>query len=169
MTNPPEGATVSYIGDGRGGLNLGDHGRILAHASMSAGHVQWLDGARRGQVDVVDFEDIAPSTRRVVAMQDGLEDSLEVGPIVVTSNARHVFDVDGGPGLISLMASTGRLASFDEIADEAFALVQDRVSRSASVREVLAELDEDDRADVVHMASLTLLHDAFGGVSDVDE
>lgn len=168
MNHPPEGETVSYIGDGRIGVALGDHGRLLTYASKTAGHVQWIDGARRGQVDMVDLDDVAPSARRAAVLQDGLEDSLEVGPIIATS-ARHVYDVDGGSGLLSMMASTGRLANFDEIADEVFALAQERIASTASMREVLAELDDDEGAGVIHMASRILLADAFGGVTDDDE
>jgi pyruvoyl-dependent arginine decarboxylase (PvlArgDC) len=166
VTNPAEGQTVSYVGiDSPSGLRLGDHGRLLAYASRDAGHIQWLDGARRGQVDLVELADVAPSSRRVVAAQDGLEDSLEVGPVVVTST-RTTYDVDGGAGVLTMMASTGRLANFDEIADEALTFVQGRIAQTSSVREVLAQLDDEEGAEVLHLASITLLHDAFGGEAD---
>lgn len=167
MTHPTEGQTVSFIGDGHtAGPQLGDHGRLLAYAGRTAGHVQWIDGARRGQVDVIQLDDVAPSSRRIAVVQDDLEDSLEVGPIAVTS-ARHIFDVDGSEGLLTMLASSGRLGDFDEIADEAFALVQMKIAQTASVREVLAELDDEESAEVIHLASRILLHDAFGSeVSD---
>lgn len=169
MTQPTEGQTVSYIGGSQvAGPQLGDHGRLLAYAGRTAGHVQWIDGARRGQVDLVQLDDVAPSSRRIAIIQDDLEDSLEVGPIAATS-ARHVFDIDGSEGLLTMLASSGRLANFDEIADEAFALVQAKIAQTASVREVLAELDDEEGAEVVHLASRVLLHDAFGGEANDDD
>ena len=157
-----EGQAVSYVGDGQPGLTLGDHGRLLAFASKSAGHVQWLDGHRRGQVTVHELgTEVLPSSKKFEATRDGLEDSLEVGPVPHTS-ARQVYDTEGSLGVLSMLASSGYLANFEAIADDAHAYVQKRIRNEASVREILAQLDDDEASEFVALASRVLLHDAFG-------
>lgn len=157
-----EGQAVSYVGDGQQGLSLGDHGRLLAFASSSAGHVQWLDGQRRGQVTMHEFgTEILPASKKFEATKDGLEDSLEVGPVPHTS-ARHVYDTEGSLGVLSMLASTGCTANFEAIADDVHAYVQGRIRQEAAVREVLAQLDDDEASELISLASRILLHDAFG-------
>lgn len=163
-----EGQAVSYVGDGQQGLTLGAHGRLLAFASSgSAGHVHWLDGPLRGQVTVHELgTEVLPSTKKFAAVHDGLEDSLEVGPIQHTS-ARAVYDLEGSAGVLSLLASSGHLANFEQIADDANAFVQGRIRAEASVREALAQLDDEEASELVALASRVLLRDAFG--PDVEE
>lgn len=157
-----EGQAVSYVGDGQHGLTLGAHGRLLAFASNRAGHVQWLDGPLRGQVTVHELgTEVLPANKKFAAVHDGLEDSLEVGPIQHTS-ARSVYDLEGSAGVLSMLASSGHTANFEQIADDANAFVQSRIRQEASVREVLAQLDEDEASELVALATRVLLRDAFG-------
>jgi len=158
-----EGQAVSYVGDGQRGLPLGAHGRLLAFANKTAGHVQWLDGPLRGQVTVHELgSEVLPASKKyTAAVQDGLEDSLEVGPVAHTS-ARTVYDTEGSVGVLTMLASTGCLANFEAIADDAHAYVQGRIRQEASVREVLAQLDEEEASELVSLASRVLLQDAFG-------
>lgn len=157
-----EGQAVSYVGDGQQGLPLGAHGRLLAFANKTAGHVQWLDGPLRGQVTVHELgAEVLPSNKKFATVQDGLEDSLEVGFIQHTS-ARAVYDTEGSVGVLSLLASSGHLANFEAIADEAQAFVQGRIRAEASVRDVLAQLEEEEASELVALASRVLLQDAFG-------
>lgn len=157
-----EGQAVSYVGESQPGLTLGDHGRLLAFASKTAGHVQWLDGKLRGQVTVHELgAEVLPTGKKYEAVLDGLEDSLEVGPVPHTS-ARSVYDTEGSIGVLSMLASSGYLANFEAIADEAQAFVQGRIRSEASVREILAQLDDDEASELVVLASRVLLQDAFG-------
>lgn len=163
-----EGQAVSYIGDD--GVLLGTHGRLLVFASRTHGHIQWSDGPRRGQVDMVDLDNVAPAPKRYQAAlhSDGLEDSLEVGPVSSVTAARQTFDIEGAAGVLTSMASAGRLSSFDSIADEVTLFVEGRIRQDSSVREVLGELDDTEQDELVSLASRVLLRDAFG-VADDDE
>lgn len=157
-----EGQAVSFVGDGQPGLSLGDHGRLLAFASKTAGHVQWLDGQRRGQVTVHELgSEVLPAGKKYEAVLDGLEDSLEVGPVPHTS-ARAVYDTEGSFGVLSMLASAGYLANFEAIADDAQTFVQERIRQEASVHEVLGQLEDDEASELVLLASRVLLRDAFG-------
>lgn len=165
-----EGQAVSYIGDGTRGVPLGAHGRLLAYATVRSAHVQWLDGPLRGQVTVHDVdEELAPAPQRFQAalQRDGLEDSLEVGPISATGT-RHTFDVEGPAGVLTMMASAGRLSNFDTIADDVLLHTEGLIRQEASVREVLADLDDAEGDELVSLASRVLLRDAFGAVEDED-
>lgn len=163
-----EGQAVSYVGEGSQGVSLGAHGRLLAYATARSAHVQWLDGPLRGEVTVHDVEDeLAPAPQRFQAalQRDGLEDSLEVGPISTTS-ARNTFDVEGPAGVLTMMASAGRLSNFDSIADDVLLHAEGLIRQEASVREVLAELDDAEGDELVSLASRVLLRDAFGVAED---
>jgi hypothetical protein len=161
-----EGQAVSYVGDGQQGLSLGDHGRLLAFASKTAGHIHWLDGNLRGQVTVHELgQEVLPASNKFTAAQDGLEDSLEVGPVQHTS-ARSVYDTEGSAGVLSMLASAGHMANFEEIADDVHAFAQQRIRQEASFREVLAQLDDYEQDELVVMASKLVLRDALGATND---
>jgi hypothetical protein len=165
-----EGQMVTSIGDGSDGTPLGSHGQILVLSSALSGHVQWLSGPRQGSVSFLASLDdsVAPANRRVTASfaaQDGLEDSLSVGPIR-TTGAAHLM-ATGGPGsVVQSLASQGALAEAGDYAEEALALVETRLRQTASLREHLAELDEEDRTEVLRLASRELLGQALGGPRD---
>lgn len=161
MTLFREGMVVSFIGDGNDELTMGNHGRILAFASDTAGHVQWLDGPLRGSVTLHDLEeDFAPASQRYQASRDGLEDSLDVGPVSHTS-ARSIYDMEGSIGVLSMLASAGYLTNFEAIADDAQAFVQQRIRQEGSLREAMSQLDDVEADELVSLASRVLLHDAF--------
>jgi hypothetical protein len=157
-----EGQAVSYVGGGHQGLSLGDHGRLLAFASTNTGHVQWLDGSRRGEVTIQSLgAEVLPASKKYAAVQDGLEDSLEVGPVPHTS-ARQAYDTDGSLGVLTMLASSGYTANFQAIAEEAQSFVEERIRQESSLREVLGQLDEDEASELVTLASRVLLHDVYG-------
>lgn len=165
-----EGQTVTSIGDGSDGVPLGSHGRILALATGNSGHVQWLSGPRLREVSFLPALDdaVAPSNRRVQAVfvaTDGLEDSLEVGPISVTG-ARHLMATGGPSSVLYSLASSGAMAETGDLAEEALALVEARLRQTAGMHDRLAELDEEDRNEVYRLASRELLGQAFGGAHD---
>lgn len=164
-----EGQMVTSVGDGNDGIPLGAHGRILALASNGAGHVQWMTAPLTGQVSFVPIleDSVAPSSRRTQASLtlDGLEDSLEVGPIH-TTGARHLMVTGGPASVIQSLASSGAMAETGDLAEEALALVESRLRQTASLQQQLSELDEEDRNEIYRMASHELLSQAFGGSDD---
>lgn len=164
-----EGQMVTSIGDGSDGVPLGAHGRILALASSGSGHVQWFSPPLTGQVSfVAALEDsVAPSSRQAQARfaADGLEDSLEVGPISMTG-ARHLMATGGPASVLQSLASSGVMTEVGDVAEETLSFVETRLRQTASVQHVLGELDEEDRNDIYRLASQELLREAFGGRDD---
>ena len=154
-----EGQEVAYTGPANEGLILGDHGRLLVLSSGS-GHVSWETGSLQGQITPVALYDLAPA-RSVMTVQSDLDDSLEVAGIALVA-ARDLYDADGELGVINAMAESGHLAAFQDIAEDALALVASRIRHDVSFREVLAQLDEEEGERVIRLASASLIHDAFG-------
>lgn len=164
-----EGQVVTNIGDGSDGVPLGTHGRILLLASPVAGHVQWMSGRVAGQVSFVPdlSEQLVPSSQRVRAQltqSDGLEDSLAVGPIN-TTGARHLMAVGGPSGVLDSLVATGAFEEAGDLAEDVLGFVEGRLRQTASLRERLAELDEEDRNEVYRLASQELLSGSFGSAA----
>lgn len=153
-----EGCRVSYVGDGSDGRTLGDRGQLLVRSGRK-GHVKWDDG----QVTPHYLDDLAASAaqhRQAAVITDGLEDSLEVGPISMTG-VRGVYDTEGGVGVLNAMATTGALVAFSEIALEAQQFVAQRIRQDPAFRQVTAQLDDDEAEELFTLASQALLRDAF--------
>lgn len=157
---PPEGGDVSYVGQGE---QFGSQGQYLASAGPHAGHVKWANGPRAGLIDLVDTEDLVPmrSTFRAAVVHDELDDSLEVGGFPFTA-VRQVQQAEGTVGLLNFMASSGHLSGFAGIAEESLAYVAHKIRQDPGVREVTAQLDEDEAESLVRLAAHSLLRDAFG-------
>lgn len=157
-----EGGVASYLGVGREGVSLGDKGEILAFAGSGA-WVKWKTGSRQGDIVAVDRYDLAPAPRigREAVQHDDLEDSLDVGPITTTS-MRDVCDAEGTTSVLNMLASSGNLPGFAEIADEALSFVSHRVREEPAIRNVTAQLDGEDAEELIQLASFAILRDAFG-------
>ena len=161
-----EGFTVTYIGEEADGVSLGDKGRLLAFASDSAAHVQWLTGVRLGQVTLTDVEDIDNASQKyAVVHHDDLADSLEVGPIEVVG-ARAVYDSAGPEGTLIHLASQGQLGGLAQIADEVLSFTCAKIRSKPLFMTALAGLDPEEQEEIVHMAACTTLRDVFGEVED---
>lgn len=161
-----DGQKVSYVGDGHDGRALGEHGQLLTTLGRTA-HVKW---AVDETITSVDRDDIVPANLRAAAARpaaprDGLEDSLDVGPIASTG-VRAALESEGPAGVINALASGGHLGDFPEIAEELVVLAEHRIRRSASFREVAVQLDEDEFDELTRLAALVLLRDAFSGEVD---
>jgi hypothetical protein len=152
-----EGMRVSYVGDGRDGRSLGDRGQLLVRQG-SKGQVRWADGSITPHF--LDDLESTSMARLAAAASDGLEDSLDVGPIQATG-VRATYDTDGSAGVLNQLAATGGLTSFAEIAEDARAFVAARIRQDPLLREATAALDDDEREDLIHVASHVLLRDAF--------
>lgn len=158
-----DGQRVSYIGEPRDGMEMGDRGQVLA-CDSHASHVMWSTGAKTGQVLLMDNLDITPAGSRTTAasvVDDGLDDSLDVGSLGVTA-AREWFDDQGEVGVLNAMAEAGHLSSFAAIAEEARDLVAGRIRTDPSMRAVVAQLDDEEGEAVIRLATVALLRDAFG-------
>lgn len=155
-----DGQKVSFTGLDENGLAYGDKGQVIS-ADEGYSHVLWSTGSRTGAVMIVDHSDLAASGRQVeAAMDDGLEDSLEVGSLDVTA-AREIFDETGEIGLLNTMSEQGHLASFAAIAEEAATLISTRIRNDPSFRAVAAHLDDDEADRLVNLAQAILVRDAF--------
>lgn len=149
-----EGQRVTYVGYDTAEVQQGAQGQLLAYATRDTGHVLW----ESGQASLVDLADLTPA-RQVTASV--LDDSLEVGGLS-TFAVRQVYETQGEAGVLNAMASSGHLAAFGPIAEEALTLVSSRIRQDPSFREVLAYLDEEEGEAVLRLASACLIRDAFG-------
>jgi hypothetical protein len=149
-----EGQRVVYVGYVDDSL-LGREGKVLACTDTSA-HVKWTSGSISLHA-VDELEPIAPG----VTVESALDDSLEVGGIDILA-AREVYDAYGPVGVLNDMAEAGRLSSFMEVAEEALALVANRIRHDPSFSQITAQLGDEDGEQLVRLASAVLIRDAFG-------
>jgi hypothetical protein len=154
-----DGSRVEYTGTNDGPLHHGDQGSVLA-ASGHAAHVQWRTGALAGQVQLHDTDDLRPLTPRQGAVEDALDDSLDVAGLG-TFTARQIYDENGPSGLLNAMADAGKLAAFQDIAEDALALITERLRTSGAFTALAAHLDDDEADQMVRLASAALIRDAF--------
>lgn len=156
-----DGQRVSYVGQEVDGLAMGDRGEVLS-AAQDASHVLWSTGKRAGFVDLVDHLDLATTQKKVaVTVEDGLDDSLDVGTLSVSAT-REVYDEAGETGVLNTMAEAGHLTSFAAIAQEAHDLITMRIRQDPSFRAVTAQLDDEEGESVIRLAAAVLMRDAFG-------
>ena len=162
-----EGFTVTYIGSADDdGVTLGDRGRLLAFASDSSAHIQWLTGLRTGQVTLADVEDIDNASQKyAMAHHDDLADSLDVGPIQMVG-ARSVYDISGPEGTLVHMASQGQLGGLVRIAQGALDWACAKIRTESTFMSAIAGLEPDEQEEIIHMAACTTLRDTYGEVND---
>jgi len=112
--------------------------------SGHAAHVQWRTGALTGQVTLHDTDDnTLQLLTRQGSVEDALDDSLDVAGLG-TFTARQIYDENGPSGLLNAMADSGRLAVFQDIAEDALALVAERIRTSSTFTALAAHLDDDE-------------------------
>lgn len=156
----PEGTHVSYVGDGVGreaGLALDDRGKVVA-STPTHSHVSWKTGALAGGIVLVANHDLV-ETRQAVARDDSLD-----GPLVATA-VQQTYEEGGARRLLASLTQEGHTAGFAAIAEEVFSLVATRIRQDPSFRSVLAQLDHTAGDDLVSLASVALLRDAFREVA----
>lgn len=154
-----DGCRVEYTGTGNGPLVRGDQGAVLVMSGHCA-HVQWKTGSQAGQVLLVDTRDVEPLGSRQGAVEEALDDSLEISGLG-TVTARQIYDEGGSEALLNAMSDAGRLASFQEIAEEALSLVAGRIRTSPSFTALAVHLEEDEADEMIRLASAALIRDAF--------
>lgn len=156
-----DGQQVSYIGMPRSdGLGISDRGQALAVAGKAA-HVMWSTGARSGQVDLIDCDDlVGHGPGRVQGSV--FDDSMSTAGLV-TFAVRDTYEAEGPTGLLNAMNEMGHLASLPSIAEDALAYTCAQVRQDPSFTSVLAQLDESEAAEFVTLTATSMLRDAFGG------
>lgn len=160
-----DGQRVSYIGPPVEGLAMGDRGEVVSAADQSS-HVLFHTGSRQGAVVFIDnFDLAAPQKKAAAKVDDGLDDSLEIGTLAV-HGAREIFEVEGEGGILNAMAEQGHLASFAVIAQEAQDLISTRIRSDESFRSMASQLDDDEAEAVIRLAAAVLIRDAFSDSDD---
>lgn len=150
-----EGSRVAYVGPGDHGLEPGDRGKVVS-SDGDASHVLWSTGVQAGSILFHDNYDI------VVQGRQDYDEDLYGAPLVSTAVA-ETFDRYGPTGLLNALNEEGHLAVFAPIAEEAFAAVVSRIRTEPAFLEVIAQLGDEDGEEVISLAALALLRDAFGG------
>lgn len=155
-----DGCRVEYTGHGNGPLIPGDQGSVLVVSGHCA-HVQWKTGPLADQVSLVDTVDLVLLSSRQSDIEESLSDSLEVSGLGSVT-ARRIFDDGGSQALLSAMVEAGSLASFQDVAEDALALIAGRLRNSSSFMGITSHLDEDEIDTMVNLASTALIKDALG-------
>lgn len=159
------GDQVQYTGPATGGLVPGVRGRTLS-CTASYAHVQWIEGARAGQVDPISNDDLEP-VRALAnaigypnAVTASLDDSLEVGALFSLASAQEAYEETGSEGLVSHLASGGFLASYSSVAEEALQLITARLQQDQALLQLTASMDPEEADEVYRLAARTLLSDS---------
>lgn len=160
MTEPEDGAFVSYVGIPHDGHDVGDEGRLL-HTAGHGAHVKWASGPLAGQITLVDVDDLVQVPRRTaVAAADGLEDSLLVGTSP-QPDLRHLCALRG-PGAVAEAVASTRPTDLAQVTAAVRSFAEERVAQAPSIRQAVSSLDEEEGAEVVRLATLALLRQTFG-------
>lgn len=155
-----EGQKVSYIGPATASILMGDQGTVLQSDDRSA-HVLVSTGKMTGQIMLLDQYDIAVLGKQASLVEDGLDDSLDVGTIAATG-VLGAYDEEGEVGVLNALAAEGRLDGFEEIAQDALGLIQARLRQDPAIRACVAQLGDEAGERLISLASSVLLRDAFG-------
>lgn len=153
-----EGSKVAYVGDDVT-VGVGCIGRVLASAGTSQ-HVQWLDGLRVGQVDLVPNEDLVdhrPAMQATASVAEQFEATLDV-PSMVSVAVRETYDTYGEDGLINALDEAGHLATLSSYATDAIATVAGRLRQDPAFASVLGQLDDDEAESLLVRVAVNLLH-----------
>jgi hypothetical protein len=156
-----DGGKVVYAGQEQDGLLPGVHGRVLSCTALY-GHVQWLEGPHKGDVGLYPVEDLAavgrmPSGDPGRSVGASLNDSLEVGSLVSVASAKEAYDVMGGEGLVSHLASAGYLAAYASMAEDVLQQLVSGLSHDPVIRQVIAQMDPEEAEDVLRRSATLLL------------
>jgi hypothetical protein len=153
MISLREGDTVSFVGDGMDGI-VPATGTLLAFASISAAHVKWSTGPRRGEIDICGIYDLLPAASAA---------ALESAAVAAgTMPVRRVYAAEGETGVVNYLSHTAHVAAWSQIARDAHEFVTDRLKADSSLDRVWEELEPAQVSDVARLAAAALLRDAFG-------
>jgi hypothetical protein len=154
-----DGGKVVYVGLERDGLRFGDHGHVLS-CTAAYGHVQWLDGARKGDVGLHHTDDLQTVSSAASHIEASLDDSLEVGSLTTLASAQEAYEETGGDGLVSHLASAGYLSTHASVAEEALQLITASLQLDPMLRQLTATMDPEEADAVYRLAARNLLIDS---------
>lgn len=153
-----EGQRVAYVGEDTM-VGVGALGKVLASAGSSQ-HVQWLEGDRAGQVDLVPNEDLVDHRTAKQAAGTSVaaefEDALDV-PAILSVAVRETYDNYGEEGLLNALDEAGHLATLSEYAGEAISHVAGRLRQDPDFSAVLGQLDEFEAESLLIRVAVNLL------------
>ena len=153
------GGNVVYVGEEAEGLSYGVHGHVLSCTAAYA-HVQWLEGARQGQVGLYMADDLEDASDYRSAVIASLDDSLEVGSLISLASAQEVYEENGGDGLVSHLASGGYLSSYSSVAEEVLQQLTSRLQQDPVLHQLTASMDPEEADEVYRLAARALLMDS---------
>lgn len=152
-----EGGKTIYAGEDLT-IGQGSAGRVMVIVG-SAAHVQWTDGPRQGQVDLIDLYDLSePSTvasvRHVVASEFDQSLDMEVtGSVAI----RQAMDVDGEDGVIAALSEQGQIAMLEPYAAQAVAHLSATLRADSELADLLGALDDFEQEAVLARLAASLL------------
>lgn len=158
-----EGSKVNYVGDNTF-IGVGSLGTVLASGGPSSCHVQWREGSREGQVDLIPHEDLVVVRSGSYGLAGALlgsadedfEATLDV-PSLVSLSVRETYDTGGEDGLIDALDEAGHLSSLSAYASDAIATVAGRIRQDPAFSSVLAQLDEDEAEALLSRVAVDLI------------
>lgn len=153
------GGEVVYTGTESEGLLPGVRGRVLVCTAAYA-HVQWLEGARKGEVGLHRAEDLGSAGGPANAITASLDDSLEVGSLISLASAQEAYEETGGSGLVSHLASGGYLSSYSSVAEEVLQQLTSRLQQDPVLVQLTASMDPEEADEVYRLTARTLLSDS---------
>lgn len=163
MNEWPEGESVSYIGMPYRGLQVGDLGQVLKSAGQGS-HVHWKTGSLANQVILVDRDDLVPARAEglmaTAASADGLEDSLDVG-VPDQLSLPHLCAMQG-PGAVLTAIAHANPSDLVSLPDQIRQFTAERLAATATMREVTAQLDDEEAGELIRLATAQMLRTTFG-------
>jgi len=156
-----EGQKVRYVGEDVT-VGVGTVGRVVA-AAGSGQHVQWMEGARQGSIDLVAVDDLVPYVAnseiyREATVANDFDDALGV-PSMVSFSVRETYDTYGEDGLLNALDEHGHLATLAEYATDAIGKIASGLRSDPAFSSVLSQLDDSEAESLLVRVAINLLSD----------
>lgn len=153
-----EGTRARYVGEDAM-IGAGTLGKVLAVAGQRSYHVQWTEGYRSGNVDIVSVDDLVPamaSQQDPMSVQAQFDASFEM-PTLTTIAVRDTYDDYGEDGLLNALGEHGHLATLAEYAQGAIDTLAGHLRTDATFSTILAQLDQPEADSLVQRVAVSLL------------
>lgn len=141
-----EGDSVTYTGTAMPPAQ----GKLLYFASDRSAHVQWAEGVRNGEIDLVDIYDITPVTSSAAMAR--------IDPMG-RSAVRRAMEREGESGVLNFLVTAGRLSTWTRIAADVQQMIESRLRVDASMEQVFEQLRPEEADRVISLAARTLVRD----------
>jgi hypothetical protein len=141
---PREGERVAFVGD-ESIRPVGALGRVVQEAGIGS-HVAWDDS------------DVTLERNYDLVIQPG-DDGMVHTAALTTFSARTTYDRQGGLGVVKALSDEGHLSAMGSLVESAYQTFTASIREDPSVREVIAELDPEEAAEVVSVMANVLWND----------